>query len=301
MNPKTSSNQIDELMRGVIDPHVHSGPSTSQRSLDHIELIKKASDAGYSAVVTKDHYYDGAASAALVNNHYGHLGTRMFSGVALNQTTGGLNPYAVEHSANLGGKYVWLPTFHCQNHMTWQATKSPFQHPGHAPGALPERPIDVLTGNNTVVDDLKQILDIIAQAGMVLATGHLHVSEIYPIVHEAKARGVENITMNHPEIIIEASLEDVAELAQMGVYVEHSMAMFVEGGAAIFEPDLLKAHIDAAGIAQTVIVSDLGQATTIDPVSGMRESIAMLLELGYSDDAIRTMTSRNAGHLLGIA
>ncbi|MEN3379742.1 MAG: hypothetical protein V7604_5097, partial [Hyphomicrobiales bacterium] len=58
---RTRAQQIKDLLRGTIDPHIHSGPSIAPRGLDHIELLKEAADAGMAAVVTKDHDYSGVA------------------------------------------------------------------------------------------------------------------------------------------------------------------------------------------------------------------------------------------------
>src|SRR5665647_1621589 len=49
--------RIDNLLKGAIDPHVHSGPSIAPRAVDHLELAQVYSAAGLAAVVTKDHDY----------------------------------------------------------------------------------------------------------------------------------------------------------------------------------------------------------------------------------------------------
>ena len=56
--------RIDALLKGAIDPHVHSGPSIAPRGVDHVELLQQASQAGYAAVVTKDHDYRSVMTAA---------------------------------------------------------------------------------------------------------------------------------------------------------------------------------------------------------------------------------------------
>ncbi len=62
--------RIDALLKGAIDPHVHSGPSIALRGLDHVELLQQASEAGFAAVVTKDHDYSGVMTAALIRKHF---------------------------------------------------------------------------------------------------------------------------------------------------------------------------------------------------------------------------------------
>ena len=58
--------RIDALLVGAIDPHVHSGPSIAPRGIDHLELLREASAAGFKAIVTKDHDYSGVMTAAMI-------------------------------------------------------------------------------------------------------------------------------------------------------------------------------------------------------------------------------------------
>lgn len=80
--------RIDALLKGAIDPHVHSGPSIAPRGLDHLELARQMSEAGFAAVVTKDHDYAGVATAALISQHHPELTTKVFSGIVLNNVVG---------------------------------------------------------------------------------------------------------------------------------------------------------------------------------------------------------------------
>jgi len=291
------TDRVSLLLHGAVDPHVHSGPSSASRLLDHVELARQASAKGYAAVVTKDHDYSGVTTAALIRDNF-DMSAKVYSGIVLNNTVGGLNPYAVEHTATMGGKIVWLPTLAAANHLRWQENAK-FAHPGVGKGARPVTPIAVLDGK-AVRDDMKEILDVIAANEMVLAAGHLHVSEIWLVFEEAKRRGVKRMVVNHPEEVIDASLNDVRGLAAMGAFIEHSLSLFVPGSKfKIFDAEHLKAQIDAAGVDSTILCSDLGQMGTVGPVEGFAEGIEMAIELGYSDDEIRKMTSSNAAQLFG--
>jgi hypothetical protein len=291
--------KIDALMQGAIDTHIHSGPSLAPRIIDHIDLLKEAAAAGYAAVVTKDHDYSGAPHSALIKAHYGDLPTKLLSGIVINHTVGGFNPYAVEHTALMGGRIVWLPTLAAENHIAYES-KAPFQHPGMAKGMRKPTAIPA-TRDGKVLDEVKDVLDVIATHDMVLAAGHLHVSEIWMVFEEAKRRGVKRLIVNHPEEIIDASMNDVRGLAAMGAYIEHSLCMFIDSSKfKVKGPEDLRAHIEAATPDMTVMSTDLGQVKNTPVIEGFRQGIAMCLDLGYGDDDIRKMFSTNAAKLFGI-
>src|ERR1700730_9492045 len=65
-SPGKRKARVDAILKDGIDPHVHSGPSMAPRALDHLDLVLQMSEAGFAAVVTKDHDYAGVATAALI-------------------------------------------------------------------------------------------------------------------------------------------------------------------------------------------------------------------------------------------
>jgi hypothetical protein len=292
--------RIDALLKGAIDPHVHSGPSIAPRGVDHVELLQQASAAGFAAVVTKDHDYSGVMTAALIRKHFPDLKTKIYPSIVLNNVVGGLNPYAVEHTAALGGKIVWLPTLAAENHLRWQATAK-WTHPASTDRMRPAAGIPVLNSDKSVRDDTKEVLDIVAKNDMVLASGHLHVSETWIVFEEAQRRGVKRLVFTHPEDIVDASLNDVKGIAAMGAFVEHSLCMFLDGCKfKSCEAEDLRKHIEAAGVEQTILCSDLGQTGTFTPLDGFRRGIKLCMDLGYGDDDIRKMVSTNAARAIGI-
>src|SRR6185369_14517027 len=167
----TVAQRIDNLLKGAIDPHVHSGPSIAPRGVDHLELLREASAAGFAAVVTKDHDYSGVMTAALISKHYPELKTKIYSSIVLNNVVGGFNPYAVEHTAAMGGKVVWMPTLAAENHLRWEKTSN-WQHPATTQKIRPASAIPA-TRNGQVLDEVKEVIDVLAKTGMVLAAGHL--------------------------------------------------------------------------------------------------------------------------------
>ncbi len=300
--PPSNANKarIDAILQDAIDPHVHSGPSIAARAIDHLDLVRQMSEAGFAAVVTKDHDYSGVATAALISKHYPELRTKIFSGIVLNNVVGGINPYAVEHTAAMGGKIVWMPTLAAENHLRWEKTAS-WQHPATTQKMRPAAPVPVLDANRKVRDDVKEVLDVIAKNDLVLASGHLHVSETWLVFEEAQRRGVKRLILTHPEEIVDASMNDVRGIAAMGAMIEHSLCMFLDGSKfQIAKPADLGRFVEAAGVDHTILCSDLGQVGVFSPLEGFRRAVGLCMELGYSDADIHKMVSTNTARVLGL-
>ncbi len=298
--PRDKKSRIDAILKNAIDPHVHSGPSIAPRAIDHLDLVREMSEAGFAAVVTKDHDYAGVATAALITKHHPELRTKIFSGIVLNNVVGGINPYAVEHTAAMGGKIVWMPTLAAENHLRWEKTAK-WVHPASTAKMRPASPVPVLDANRRVLDQVKEVLDVIARNDMILASGHLHVSETWLVFEEAQRRGVKRLIFTHPEDIVDASMNDVQGIAAMGAMVEHSLCMFLEGSKfkTCSEEDLHR-HIDAAGVDHTILCSDLGQVGVFSPLEGFRRGVELCLKLGCADADIHKMVSTNTARVLGL-
>ena len=290
---------IDEILVGAVDPHVHSGPSIAPRAVDHLNLAKTYSDAGFAALVTKDHDYSGVMCAQLIRDHHPELKTEVFSGIVLNNVVGGLNPYAVEHTAAMNGKIVWLPTLAAENHLEWEKT-SGWEHPATTQKIRPASAVPLFK-DGKLLPELLDILDVVAATGLALASGHIHVSETKIVFAEARRRGVERLIFTHPEDIVGASFEDTKEIAAMGAFVEHSLGFFIEGSKFKNRTDdELRAFIDCVGPERTILCSDLGQVGSVDPLAGLRRGVAMCLALGYADADIHAMIADNAATVIGL-
>ena len=294
---------VDGLLKGAVDLHCHSGPSVMPRDLDHIEAMNEGADVGLKAILVKDHYYSAAPITELLNRNFSDCGVQMLSGVPLNNTSGGFNPHAVDHGIKLGARLVWMPTFSAANHIAHhqQDEKFDLKFPQTKERMLPPVPLSVLDDTGALRDDVKYILDMIAENDVVLSAGHLHISEIWPLFEEATARGVKRLLVNHPSYVVDASLQDVRALTNMGACVEHSMCMWVPGSKyKFYEPEFLHQLIEAATVDKTILGSDLGQVGNPRPVAGFRNVIAICLDLGYSEADIRKLISTNACDLLGL-
>ncbi|GAB3066137.1 DUF6282 family protein [Stenotrophomonas tumulicola] len=301
--PPVSNEQVEDILKGCIDLHCHSGPSVMPRYCDHIEVMHEASEAGMKALLLKDHYYSCTPIAQLLNKHYDGLGVRILSGVPLNNASGGLNIHAVEHGLKLGANLVWMPTFSSANHIAHHKKDASFtdKFPQTTQKMLQPIPLTVLDDDGKLKEEVKGILDVIAEAGVVLSAGHLHISEIWPLFEEARKRGVKRLLVNHPTYVIDATLDDMRQLAREGVFMEHSMCMWTPGSKFKFwDADEMRDVIEAGTTDLTILGSDLGQVGNPNVTDGFRYVIRMVLELGYSEADVRKMTSHNAARLMGI-
>jgi hypothetical protein len=294
--------RISRLLVGAVDMHCHSGPSVMARDINHIEAMQEAAAAGFRAMLIKDHYYSATPITEMLNQTYGHLKVTMFSGVPLNNAIGGFNKHAVDHGIALGAKLVWLPTFSSKNHCDSRyGIKAGFPHTTKK--LLPIDPLTPIDEQGAVKDEVKEILDLIAQNDVILAGGHLHITEIFPVFEEAKKRGVKRLLVNHPSFIVDASYEDIRQLVGMGAYIEHSLCMFIPVAKRKrdpFPPEDLNKLIQAGTVDRTILASDLGQRGADHPVLGFRNVIKICMGLGYSDEDIHKMVSRNPIELLGL-
>jgi Family of unknown function (DUF6282) len=298
MNQQEQEDRISALLRGAIDMHCHSGPSVMPRSLDHIDALEEAAGAGMRGLLLKDHYYSATPVTELLQGRYQRLGVTLFSGVPLNDTCGGLNPYAVDHGLKLGARVIWMPTFSAANHIRHNHRKDMLKT---KQAMLAPTMLTVVDERGHLKDEVKFILDQISAHDAILSAGHLHISEIWPLFDEAKARGVSRRLVQHPTYTIDASLADIRELAEGGAYLEHSLCMFIdESRFKHWTGDELKEMIAAGTIERTILGSDLGQINNPTPVTGFRAVIRLCLELGYSDDQIRRLVGGNAAQLLGL-
>jgi hypothetical protein len=294
---------IDAILRGAIDLHCHSGPSVMPRRLDHIEAVKEAAEAGIKAILFKDHYYSVTPVTELLKKHYGHYGIRFVSGLALNNTVGGINRYAVDHTIKLGGDIIWMPTFSSANHIAHHKHDKDFgsKFPSTKEAMLAPTPLKAVDDKGQLLDEVKFILDLIAERNLILSSGHLHISEIWPLFDEAKKRGVKRLLVNHPTFVVDATIADIKQLAALGAYIEHSVCMFIEGSKfKCYEPNQLKELIEAGTLERTILGSDLGQVGNPTPVTGFRSVIQTCLDIGYTPDQIRQMISVNPSRLLGM-
>jgi hypothetical protein len=286
-----------ELIKGCIDLHVHSGPGVQPRPLDHVEAARQCIASGMRGLIVKDHYFTTCNQVYFINKYIlKDAPISIFGGLVLNNASGGLNPKAVATAIEYGAKIIWMPTLSAKNHIEYHKTGKSI-HSEHKRTEVEEVPLTVLDDKGILLPQVVQICQLIAKADIILATGHLNINEINPLVDEAIKQGVKKILINHPEFIVGASIEDMITLASKGVFIEHSYTLMY---SKKMTNDRLFEMIRKVGAERTIIASDMGQVGRPLPVDGLKKFIQDMLLTGLKDEEINLVLRVNPSNLLNL-
>jgi hypothetical protein len=169
--------------------------------------------------------------------------------------------------------------------------------------------------------ELEETLQLIAEhPDVYLNTGHVSGAEAMRLVELAERFGIQKILVAHPARR-RLTMDEMQEIASRGVFLE---AVFAEcaypGGVPRthyyaereYMHDIpgdpsksyglreLGQEIRAIGMESYVLATDYGVRAAAPPVEGMRQFIASLLDMEFTPDEIRAMTSINPARLLGL-
>jgi hypothetical protein len=291
--------EVDDLLLGAVDLHVHPGPSPFPRRIGILDAARDAAAAGFAAMVVKSHHLSMQTDVlALRDAGLAELPIDVYSGIALNRTVGGLNPYAVELVLGLGGRVVWFPTISSRAHIEFHHDHHDSKFPTSSLKLREHEPLPVLDEDGRLCAAAQEILEIIAAEEAVLNCGHLSADEIDVLVAAARAAGIERIVISHPTFIVGASAQRCGEWARHGAVIEHCLALAVNRPRSPLTHEALRPYLEACGVGNSIFSSDLGQAGNILPVTGYRRMIRRLLDHGVAADDIRAMVGGNSRALL---
>jgi hypothetical protein len=288
---------------GFIDTHVHSAPAPFARIGDSAQIASWCAKAGMGGIVIKSHFESTISKAHHARRAVAEWpGFKVFAGIALNRGVGGVNPGAVEIALDQGAKIVWWPTFDADNHARafggsgtygFHSMTLSFRGPSRPRGRF------TVVRNARLTPEAKEVIDIVAAYGALLATGHVSKAEIYATVEYALAKGVK-VIVTHPEFTVpDLDIETVVELSQQGVFMEFC------GVNCLPIPhtrnlDQMKEMIDAVTPERAVLASDSGQPFSPKPPETLRVFVQCLHEKGMDEASIRRMCVDNPSHLLGL-
>lgn len=219
-----SDAEVDELLQGAVDLHVHPAPSPFPRDLGLLEAAEEAHAAGFRAILVKSHHHSMVTDVLAVSDAIGGLPLPVYSGVALNNQVGGINPAAVELALNLGGRIVWFPTISSGRHICVHNEELKF--PKTARPFRKDVPTRVLDDAGEIVPEVHDVLDLVADSDAILSGGHMGVAELDAVIRAAAAKGIERIVVNHPNFVIGADPQRCLEWTRYGVMFEHELCMY---------------------------------------------------------------------------
>jgi hypothetical protein len=289
-----------ELLEGAYDLHVHSGPDVMNRKLDDLDMADRIQKIGMKGWGIKSHYFCTAERAKLVKKVYPNINP--IGAIALNNSVGGLNPLAVEMAARDGAKIVWMPTFDATNEQEFFKKGNHKQLPFWAKLQMELIEQGKTQTSITILEDSKlkkevfDVLDVIKQYNLILATGHLSKEETFAIVKAAVDMDIKKIVITHPNFpSIDFSKEEQKELSLMGAYMEHCFTTPHSNKTtweAVYE------QIRFVGPEKCLLSTDLGQPNGPFPEEGLLEFVTRLVENGFTKDEVKQMTIKNTGFLV---
>jgi len=279
------------VLAGVIDFHCHTAPDAIPRSVNDLDLVRRAKAAGMRGIVLKNHYTMTADRAELAMQEVG--GIEVFGGIVLNRSVGGLNAEAVRRMVQFEGqrgKVVWLPTVDAENVV------------GHAPD---HRPFVPVVKDGKAVPELGEIFQLAAQNDLVLETGHSSPEESLVLIAAARDAGVKKIVVTHA-MGMGANIDQLKRMADLGAVIECVWLNYIpkpdatNGSARPISVAKCVNTIQTVGAEHFIISSDLGQERYPLHTDGLRAFLTALKAGGLSDGQIDLIARKNPARLLGL-
>ena len=254
------------------------------------------------AIVVKDHLTQTVHKAAITNELV--PGFEVFGASALNLPNGGLSPRAAAYFTALGAKVIWLPTM--DSEFTWLKADQ-----GHYDAIYATRyaygmdytKLTLLTGGmyeGVLREEVKQIVDVVAKAGVVLCSGHATPQESIALMEYIRSIGYEKVIVTHVNAFLEEFTPPVLDrLVELGGILEISNGVLVPLHGRE-NPKDVEGIIHQVGAANVVLVSDGGQLENPSPADALRSFCHILIKEGVTPEEIKTMIVDNPARLLGL-
>ncbi|MEM0135492.1 MAG: DUF6282 family protein [Thermoplasmatales archaeon] len=295
------SESSDDLIKGAYDFHVHTAPDVMNRSVNDIEMAKLSKKYKMGGFIIKSHHSTSYGRAYLVKQIV--KGINVFGGISLNNPIGGLNPQAVDTAGRMGAKIIWMPTVDSDNEdgrfLDEHNPKLPFwatvQRELYKKGML-KPSIKIRDANGGFKTEVYEIMDLVKDYDMILATGHLKPSDGIDIVNLALGRGLKKIIVTHPDFPTTFyNSEQQKLIAKPGVYFEHC---YTTPATNKIEWTAVIKQLSETGADRNILSTDLGQPGALLPPEGYISFIKRLLEFGLDEDSIAKMTIYNQEKML---
>jgi len=305
-NPGTpvDPERVDELLRGIIDVHVHGAPLGGwlPGRPKMLDTCVEASRAGMKALVFKDHNTMNINCAIIVQDVLATMSAEadsrgetftpveVYGGVVLNYAVGGMNLAAVKTALDYGRcKEIWLPSLDAA-------------HQREAMGR--EGGIRVTTGADQLTPEMIGVLEMLHDYNNNRKNDRCSLSSCH-VSNEEKAdilRYVRKKQLNVDVMLDHVTQEmtiltpsEAKEMIDLGGYLQFAECSCVPWPgmqdwiiAFDYSFNLIKELLREKGPEHLILITDAGQPGN-EPVPGWRMFLKTLLAQGVSREHINIM------------
>lgn len=285
--PSVDQELMDPILEGAIDLHAHHGPDSYPRQWDAFEVAELAASRGMRAILLKNHWTETAGLAYLIREH-GAQDIEVFGSITLDTPVGGVNPQAVRYLVDVTGGYgrvVWMPTHDSEHEVRFLGE---------------DRPYVSVSRNGALLPETLEVLALIAQHDLTLATGHVTSDEALLIMREARRLGINRIIVTHPllgEQYTHMSDAEIALAVELGGVIEFTAITLYRQAAA---RERALAVIRAVGPQNVFVGSDSGLTGTPNHPDSLVMAAKVLREAGFTERELDLMFKINPARLLGL-
>jgi len=279
---------------GAYDLHVHSAPDLFPRIADDLQMVADAASHGFAGVVMKNHFESTASRALLAARAVS--GIKVYGGLVLNRSVGGVNPAAVDVALRMGARIIWMPTLDSACHRAAFGFGGSF--PAQSSGLeTPAEGISILR-DGRLMDEAREIMALVKERGAALATGHVSFEEIRALLDEAETQGFRKLIVTHPyDKAPGLTLAQVQSLARPSVRIEFVFCSITPSWRFTDAATIARCMM-TIGASKFVISSDGGQAHNPMPAEGYRRFVEALRAEGVAAEDFRVMCRDNGDFLL---
>jgi len=277
----------DPMLIGAIDLHAHPDPDVYPRQADAFTIAKLARERGMRGVVLKNHFTETAGLAELVRT-YATPGFEVFGAVTLDLPVGGLNTQAIRYMVDVAGhrgRIVWMPTHDSEHEVRYNKDTRPFV---------------TVSRNGRLVPEVGEVLALVAQHDLALATGHVDPEEALQILRAAKVAGVKRLIVTHPMFAPQytwMSIDQMRAAADLGAFIE------ITGNSIVRDPEAaprVLAAIRAIGARHFFVATDSGLIGTPNVPDTLVLVARKLRETGIPEADLSAMFKENPAFLVNL-
>ena len=285
--PLPDQHLTDPALIGAIDLHAHHDPDSYPRDLDGFEVAKLARDRGLRGIVLKNHWEETAGLAYLARK-YATPGFEVFGAVTLDTAVGGVNPQAVRYMIDVTGgrgRIVWMPTHDSEHEVKYHKESRPFVS---------------VSRDGRLLPNVIEVIALVAQHDLTLATGHVTPEETMMILRAAKGAGVRRLIVTHPLLdpqFTYMSVDQLREAVNLSAFIE------ITGGALIREGEPKKralAALRAIGARHFIVGSDAGLRGRENHTDTLALAAKALRAAGYAESDLNLMFKDNPAFLVNL-